>query len=163
MFGQTHQTETVQHNQIRWSTADEGQVIADGGQLGTQSKSTSSRAGMRWSSARWTITTPTKFIEHVTILIHMAPKMTSWNSWVENMVDPTIWTGLWSSASSGGTPVPTWGGVISSQGLCYFHKPWQRWWSSMDGVFLFLLYHWTVAVGLLAIWVVVWAFGHPLL
>ena len=32
------------------------------------------------------------------------------------------------------------GQVISTQGLCYFCKPWWGWWSSMDDAFLFWFY-----------------------
>ena len=46
--------------------------------------------GQGQSSARGTIPMPTKFIKQVTILMHMALEVTSWNNWAENMVDPTI-------------------------------------------------------------------------
>ena len=45
---------------------------------------------MEQSSTRGTIPMPTKFIEHVTISMHMAQEVTSWNNQVDNMVDPTI-------------------------------------------------------------------------
>ena len=45
---------------------------------------------MGQSSAGGTIPMPTKFIKHVTISMHMAPEVTSWNNQAENMVNPTI-------------------------------------------------------------------------
>ena len=45
---------------------------------------------MEWSSTGGTISTPTKFIQQVTISMTMALEVTSWNNLVENMVNPTI-------------------------------------------------------------------------
>ena len=55
------------------------------------------------------IPTPTKFIEQVTILMHIALEVTLWNNQADYMVDPTIKMGPCSSANSGGMPVTTWG------------------------------------------------------
>ena len=54
---------------------------------------------------------PTKLIKQVTMSIHMAPDVASWNSWVKNSVDPAIWMGSCSSANSRGKPVTTLGGL----------------------------------------------------
>ena len=45
---------------------------------------------------------PTKLIEQVIMSIYMAPDLASWNSWAENIVDPTIHMKSCSSANSGG-------------------------------------------------------------
>ena len=61
--------------------------------------------GIEQSFAKGTIPMPTKFIEHVTISMHMALEVASWNNQADNMVDPSL-------PNSGRMPVTTLGGLF---------------------------------------------------
>ena len=73
------------------------------------------RVGTEWSTTEGVNPKSTRLIEQVTILIYVAPQTTSWNSLVENIVDPATCMGSCSSANSRGMPITT-------QGMLSPHK-----------------------------------------
>ena len=79
---------------------------------------------MEQSTAEGVTPKLTMLIVQVTMLIQIAPDMESWNSWAENIMDPTILMGSCSLANSRGTPMITWVGLSPMQGSHDFHGPW---------------------------------------
>ena len=82
-----------------------------------------SSVGIEWSTTEGVTPKLTSLMEQVTMSMSVAHDMESWNSQVENIMDPTILTGSCSSTNTGGTPMNTWGGLSPCRDLVISMNP----------------------------------------